>query len=228
MFRDKNKIFSESTYVTYTRCLFAFAETVAIAQLLQKGETLEVISDRVLKEDLFQIRSLTSRKSSLRVILKRLNLVSDEYIKFIATENIDLQRFTIFWAILREHRLLREFIREILIEKLYCLDRTVSDHDIKEFFTSKSEQHQQIRSWSKSTYQKTSSHIVSTLVRVGLLYPMQYRKQYGKRYEISPTPIPQALRTQLIADGWENYLILMMDFHQFTASALNTASIGSV
>lgn len=61
---------SENEYITYTRCLFAFTETVKIASLLERGETLENIHDLVLQKDLLQIRSLASRKSSLRIILK--------------------------------------------------------------------------------------------------------------------------------------------------------------
>lgn len=215
---------SENEYITYTRCLFAFTETVKIASLLERGETLENIHDLVLQKDLLQIRSLASRKSSLRIILKRLNLLSERYIQFIVTDNIDLQRFTIFWTILREHRLLRELIKEVIIEKLYRLERVVSDRDLHDFFLAKYEQQEVIRSWSESTYQKTASHIVTTLVRAGLLYPIQYRKQY----EIRPAPLPRELRHQLIADGWEHYLLLMLDFHQITARALNTASMGSV
>ena len=215
---------SENEYITYTRCLFAFTETVKIASLLERGETLENIRDLVLQKDLLQIRSLASRKSSLRIILKRLSLLSERYIQFIATDNIDLQRLTIFWTILREHRLLRELIREVIIEKLYRLERVVSDRDLHDFFVAKYEQKEVIRSWSESTYQKTASHIVTTLVRAGLLYPIQYRKQY----EIRPAPLPRELRHQLISDGWEHYLLLMLDFHQITARALNTASMGSV
>ena len=215
---------SENEYITYTRCLFAFTETVKIASLLERGETLENIRDLVLLKDLLQIRSLASRKSSLRIILKRLNLLSGQYIQFIASDNIDLQRLTIFWTILREHRLLRELIREVIIEKLYRLEKVVSDRDLHDFFLAKYEQQEVIRSWSESTYQKTASHIITTLVRAGLLYPIQYRKQY----EIRPAPLPRELRHQLISDGWEHYLLLMLDFHQITARALNTASIGSV
>ncbi|MFN9608271.1 MAG: DUF1819 family protein [Pseudanabaena sp.] len=223
-----NQIFlenkSENEYITYTRCLFAFIETVKIANLLDRGETLENIHDLVLQKDLLQIRSLASRKSSLRIILKRLNLLSEPYIQFIASDNIDVQRLTIFWTILREHRLHRELIREVIIEKLYRLERVISDRDLQDFFLTKYEQQEAIKSWSESTYQKTASHIVTTLVRAGLLYPIQYRKQY----EIRPAPLPRELRDQLIADGWEHYLLLMLDFHQVTARALNTASMGSV
>jgi hypothetical protein len=221
---DSNQNFSGVEYITYTRCLFAFRETVAIAKLLDRGENLEKVSCQVLKEDLLQIRSLVSRRSSLRIILKRLNLLSPVYISFIASDNIDLQKLTIFWMLLREHRLLRELIREVIIEKLYGLERIVYDRDLHEFFMTKLEQQEVIRSWSESTYQKTASHILTTLVRAGLLYPIQYRK----KYEIRPMPLPKQLRQQLVNDGWEHYLILMLDFHQVTARALNTASIGSV
>lgn len=218
----ENKL--ENEYITYTRCLFTFTETVKIASLLERGETLENISDLVLQEDLLQIRSRASRKSSLRIILKRLSLLSERYIQFIASDNIDLQRLTIFWTILREHRLLRELIREVIIEQLYRMERVISDRDLQEFFLTKYEQQEAIRNWSASTYQKTASHIVTTLVRAGMLYPIQYRKQY----EIRSAPLPSQLRDQLIADGWEHYLLLMLDFHQVTARALNTASMGSV
>ena len=79
---------SENEYITYTRCLFAFTETVKIASLLERGETLENIRDLVLLKDLLQIRSLASRKSILRIILKRLNLFLEVTVTKIEHDHI--------------------------------------------------------------------------------------------------------------------------------------------
>ncbi len=71
----------------------------------------------------------------------------------------------------------------------------------------KREQSPTVAKWSNSTYQKTASNTVLILVNVHLLHPIKPRGNY----EIRPVPIPEALRQQLLLDGAELYLRLMLN-----------------
>lgn len=243
---------TETTYAARTSHAFVLTETVKVAELIYQGATQEDIRQRVLVEDLFQLRSQVSRERALQIVLKRLRQVPT-YIQLIATGNPDTRQLTILFLILREHRLLRELIAEVLLDKIQGFDYVVTSADLRTFFEGKRDENSTVAAWSESTYKKVASNTVLVLVNAGLLrktpiagsprgrgfsktQPTSSKGNYQIRIEccwgdtppskLSAVPVPSALRQQLLADGLGHYLTLMLDV-QSTAIALNTASTGS-
>ena len=196
-----------SSYAACTKYAFALTETVAIAELRWQGLEYETIKQRVVIDDLLQIRSQTSRQGAVRTIWQRLEKLPPEYIYLIAKGRADVRRFTVLFAILLEHRLLRELIANVLLNKVKQSDPTIKPTDLRVFFETQREESQTLARWSESTYQKASSNTVSVLVSAGLL---QSIKPKGT-YEIRATPVPIALKQPLIVDGFERFLVLMLN-----------------
>ncbi|MBG1271421.1 DUF1819 family protein [Nostoc sp. WHI] len=199
---------TETAYAARTNHAFVLTETLRVAELMYQGATQEDIRQRVLVEDLFQLRSQVSRERALQTVLKRLQQVAEEYIQLIATGNPDTRRFTILFLILREHRLLRELIAEVLLDKIKGFDYVVTIADLRTFFEGKRDQNSTVAAWSDSTYKKAASNTLLVLVNAGLLQPTSPRGNY----QIRSVPVPSALRQQLLADGLDYYLTLMLDF----------------
>ena len=199
---------TETAYTARTNNAFVLIETLRVAELMYQGATQEDIRQRVLVEDLFQLRSQASRERALQTILKRLQQVPEEYIQLIATGNPDIRRFTILFLILREHRLLRELIDEVLLDKIKGFNYVVTTADLRTFFEGKRDQNSTVAAWSNSTYKKAASNTLLVLVNAGLLQPTFPRRNY----QIRSVPVPSALRQKLLADGLGYYLTLMLDF----------------
>lgn len=199
---------TETAYAARTNHAFVLTETLRVAELMYQGATQKDIRQRVLVEDLFQLRSQVSRERALQTVLKRLQQVAEEYIQLIATGNPDTRRFTILFLILREHRLLRELIAEVLLDKIKGFDYVVTTADLRTFFEGKRDQNSTVAAWSDSTYKKAASNTLLVLVNAGLLQPTSPRGNY----QIRSVPVPSALRQQLLADGLAHYLTLMLDF----------------
>ncbi len=195
-----------SSYAAHTKYAFAFTETVAIAELLCQGLDCKTIKQRVVEDDLFQIRSRNSRQGAFQTIWQRLEKSPPEYVQLLATGHSDVRRFTVLFLILLQHRLLRELIVDVLLNKVHQFDLVVKASDLRVFFETKRED-QILAKWSKATYQKASSNTVLILVGAGLLQPIKPRGTY----EIRATPVPIALKQQLIADGLDKLLILMLN-----------------
>lgn len=195
------------SYAAHTRYAVALTETVAIAELVFQGLDRETIKQMVVQDDLLQMRSQVSRQGAFQTIWKRLEKLSPDYIKLIATGNADVRRFTVLFSILLEHRLLRELITEVLLDKLKQFDLVIKPSDLRVFFEAKREESQILTKWSDATYQKAASNAVLVLVGAGLLQPIKSRGTY----EIRATPIPSVLQQQLIADGFEQILVLMLN-----------------
>jgi hypothetical protein len=199
---------TETAYAARTNHAFVLTETLRVAELMYQGATQEDIRQRVLVDDLFQLRSQVSRERALQTVLKRLQQVPEEYIQLIATSNPDTRRFTILFLILQEHRLLRELIVEVLLDKIKGFDYVVTTADLRTFFEGKRDQNSTVAAWSNSTYKKAASNTLLVLVNAGLLQPTSPRGNY----QIRSVPVPSALRQQLLADGLGYYLTLMLDF----------------
>jgi hypothetical protein len=198
---------TETAYAARTNHAFVLTETVTVAELMHQGATADDIRRQVLVEDLFQLRSQASRERALQTKLKRLHQVPETYVHLIATGNIDIRRYTILFLILREHRLLRELVAEMLLDKIKAFDYVVTAADLRTFFEGKREQSATVAAWSDSTYKKVISSTVQVLVNAGLLQPTSQRGNY----EIRSIPVPSVLRQQLLNDGFGHYLALMLD-----------------
>ncbi|MEL6351577.1 MAG: BrxA family protein [Cyanobacteria bacterium J06627_28] len=200
-------------YKAQTKHIFPLAETVAVAKLLVQGVDRADVRRQVLEEDLFELRSPASRAGALQMIWRRLDKFPLEYSELLANGNSDTKRFTLLFIILCEHRLLREFIAEVLVEKLRGLSLTVTTTDLRAFFETKREQEATLAEWSEATFKKAASNTLLLLVRSGLLQPLIGDSKEDKRgcYEIRAVPPPAALRQQLVLDGYEKYLALMLD-----------------
>lgn len=194
-------------YKAQTKHVFPLAETVAVAKLLVQGHSKADIRRKVLEEDLFELRSPASRAGALQIIFRRLEKVPQKYIELLANGNSDTKRSALLFLVLREHRLLRELIAEVLIEKLRGLTPVITAADLKAFFDTRREQESALLEWSDSTFQKATSNTLLVLIRAGLLQPLQPKGSYA----IRAVPTPAALRHQLVVDGYEQYLTLMLN-----------------
>lgn len=198
---------TNTAYIALTKNAFSLPETVAIASLLSKGTSPKQLRQQVLEDDILQLRSRSSREGALQTVLKRLKAVPENYVHLLASDNPDTRRSTLLFLVLRENRLLRELVTEVLIEKRNRLDTTITAADLRTFFEAKREQEPTVAQWSTSTYERTIQNTVLTLVKAGLLYPIQPRGNY----EVRSVPVPAQLKQQLILDGYEPYLTLMLN-----------------
>lgn len=199
-----------STYKAQTKHAFPLVEAIAVAKLLVQGDSKADVRRKVLEEDLFELRSLSSREGALQIVMRLLDEMPHRYVELLAQGDSDTKRFTLLFLVLREHRLLRELVAEVLIEKRKGLISTVTATDLKAFFDNKRSQETLLAQWSDTTFQKATSNAVLVLVRSGLLQPIQTDSKKGS-YEIRAVPTPMALRQQLISDGYEPYLALMLN-----------------
>jgi hypothetical protein len=195
-------------YGAQTKNAFPLVEAAKVADLLLKGASLSQIRSQVIEEDLFQLRSHTSRSGMLRSVLNYVEGLSEEYLMFLSQGDLDLKRFTLLFLTLKHNRLLRELIGELLLDKVKRLELTIQSEEIKAFFAIKREQNTVLTEWSDSTFQKATSNTVLILVRSGVLKPLSDQK----KYEICAFPVPTPLRQQLLADGLEQYLPLLLNW----------------
>jgi Putative inner membrane protein (DUF1819) len=198
---------TKKDYKAYTNFTFLITESVLISQLLFKELSFNLIKNEIIEKDILQIRSQISRKGVLRSLRELLETIPQPYIEFLAHGNSDIRRYTLLLMTLRLNRILREVISELLIDRLQSLNPNLDRKIFKAFFEQKREQEPVLSQWSDSTYQKASSNTILILVRSGLLIPSKNKKTY----EVQAMPLPFRLRQQLLLDGLESYVKLMLN-----------------
>lgn len=155
----------ESTYsASMTREQFMFYEMKITAQLLADGFTVDEIVEHVITENLFQYPTEKSCKRMAVGCIRRLGFLSEELIKVLANAATDEARQICLYALMKQNRLVLEFMVNVIGEKYRTQNLHFTKLDVNEFFASLQEQNDVIASWSEATIKKLKSVLVKLLV----------------------------------------------------------------
>lgn len=153
-----------------TREQFLFYEMRITAQLLYSGLSDEEIKKRIFTENLFQYPTERMINNLAGVCLKRLHALDDSsLVEAIATQPSDVAKQVCLYAMMKQNRLVWDFMITVIGEKYRLLDTTFSRIDVNAFIIRLQEQDDTVASWSESTVKKIKSVLVSVLVENGYL-----------------------------------------------------------
>ena len=153
-----------------TREKFLFRETRIVAQLMDEGLTDDAIYQKIMAENLFQLPTEKSMRSLIRPCLRRLRGLEDEAaVHMIAKEPLSTARQLCLYAMMRDSRLVADFLVTVIGEKYRQHDPNFSRADIRVFFLHLAEQNDQAAAWSEETVKKLSSVLMNILLQNGYL-----------------------------------------------------------
>ena len=191
------------TYAAFTNHAFLLDETVAVAALLKEDFAPDEVKRLILEQDLFSLRANASRRTLASAILTRLKGVPEVFLDNLSGDRT-LQMYTTFYLILLRHRLLREFIEEVLLEHVQRLVRNVTETEITAFFERKRQLEPVVAKWSEATLNKSRVNLIKILVEATVL-----AKTSGG-FDIVPNLIPEKLKHDLRTVGHKSFIILML------------------
>lgn len=156
----------ESCYkASITREQFLFYEMKTTAKLLAEGIDDEEAINRVVSENLFQYPTEREIKRMAKVCCRRLHGLNDmDLIVAIATKPQDVSRQICLYAMMKEHKLISDFMLTVIAEKYRTQNMAFSKIDVNSFFSRLQEQDDAVASWSDQTIQRLGFVIVKLLV----------------------------------------------------------------
>ncbi len=160
----------------------------------------------VLTDNLLQLRAEASRKTTYRAVMTRLEAAPEALLELLVSGSVDSRRLANFYLILLKHRLLREFMAEVVLEQRQRLLSHISGVDVRTFFSRKQDQEPEIGAWSAATLQKSQGNIVNLTSSAGLLSKMD-----EARWAIQAVFVPTQLRVVITAQGHQALLPLILD-----------------
>lgn len=148
-----------------TREPFLYYEMRTAARLLNEGCSEEEAISRIVTGNLFQYPTERSIKRMAKACLRRLTGMNDmELVAAVATKPQDVSRQICLYAMMKEHRLISDFMLTVVGEKYRTQDMSFGRIDVNTFFLRLQEQDDAVATWSEQTIQKLGQVIVRILV----------------------------------------------------------------
>ena len=148
-----------------TREQFLFYEMRTTARLRAEGLSDAEVTDRIVEENLFQYPTERSVRRMARTCLQRLNALEDESLtRAIATQPGYVARQICLYAMMRQYRLVWDFMVTVVGAKYRELDSSFSRADITGFLMRLQEQDNDVAQWSDKTLDKIRLVLQNILV----------------------------------------------------------------
>ena len=148
-----------------TREQFLFYEMRIVANLVNQGLTRDEIAKKIYDENLFQFPTERAIDLITRCCFRRLDaLESDVLIEQLATASIDVAKQITLYAMMKQNRIVWDFMITVIAEKYRTQDFSFSKKDLNLFFLRLQEQNDDIATWTDGTINKIKQVLLKTLV----------------------------------------------------------------
>lgn len=157
---------SSSPYrASVTREPLLFYEMRTTARLLSDGVSDDEAIDQIVAENLFQYPTEKSVRRMAKACVTRLHNTKDnEMITAIADQPQDVSKQLCLYAMMKQHRLVLDFMLTVIAEKYRQQNFAFGKMDLNVFFLRLQEQDDGVATWSDSTITKLKQIFVRMLV----------------------------------------------------------------
>lgn len=148
-----------------TREQFLFYEVRTTAKLLHEGFDDEKVVEYIISDNLFQYSTEKSVRKVALACLRRLKSLDDNsLIEAIATQPSDVTKQICLYAMMKQYRLIWDFMITVIGKKYRLSDITFGKIDLNSYFLRLQEQDDWVATWNDSTVTKLKQVITKMLV----------------------------------------------------------------
>ena len=132
---------------------------------MTEGLSDEEVVQRIIDDNLFQYPTEKSLKRIAQNCIRRLKCMDDEtLVKAIATQPTDVAKQICLYAMMKQYRLVWDFMITVIGEKYRLRDTSFGRIDLNTFFLRLQEQDEVVASWSDTTITKLKQILARVLV----------------------------------------------------------------
>lgn len=148
-----------------TREQFLFYEMRTTAKLKNEGLSDEEVANRIVSDNLFQYPTEKSVRKMALACIRRLNAMNDDtLVQAMATQPSDVAKQICLYAMMKQYRLVWDFMVTVIGEKYRLRDTSYGKIDLNTFFLRLQEQDDWVATWSDSTITKVKQVLNKMLV----------------------------------------------------------------
>ncbi len=162
---DKNLKTNSPYSAVITREHFLFYEMRTTAKLLSEGYSEEETASKITEDNLFQYPTeKTVRRMALSCI-RRLKAMDDaSLITAIANQPSDVAKQVCLYAMMKQYRLVWDFMITVIGTKFESFDMSFSKSDLNVFMMRLQEQDDWVATWSENTITKVKQVLARVLI----------------------------------------------------------------
>lgn len=180
-----------------TREQFLFYEMRTTAKLLNEGLDKDAAIGYIVSENLFQYPTEKSvRKMALACIRRLKSMENESLITAIALQPAHVAKQICLYAMMRQYRLVWDFMLTVIGNKYRTLDCSFSRMDLEIFLMRLQQQDDWVAAWSASTITKVRQVLMKMLVE------NEYLDSPAAEH-LNPVLINPVLENAIRADGQE-------------------------
>lgn len=158
----------DNTYpyiASLTREPFLFYEMRTTAKLLSSGMSNNDVVTQITSDNLFQYPTEKSVARMAKACLKRLAAMDDnDLVRAIAQQPTDVAKQICLYAMMKQSRLMWEFMLTVIGEKYRLKDSSFGRIDLNTYFMRLQEQDDAVAAWSEGTITKLKQVLAKVLV----------------------------------------------------------------
>ena len=125
----------------------------------------EEVVERIISDNLFQYPTEKSVRKMALACLRRIEALEDDsLVAAIATQSSDVAKQICLYAMMKQYRLIWDFMITVIGEKYRLSDTTFGKIDLNSYFLRLQEQDDWVATWSDSTVTKLKQVIAKMLV----------------------------------------------------------------
>lgn len=183
-----------------TREQFLFHEMRITAKLMQDGLDDSAVIEKIVQDNLFQYPTEKVIRRMARTCIRRLKAMDDQpLITAIAAQPSDTAKQICLYAMMKQYRLMWDFMITVIGAKYRSLDTSFGKIDVNTFMMRLQEQDDLVASWSDSTIAKISQVLMKILVENDYI-------DSHKAVRLNPVMISPVLENAIITDGMSEAL----------------------
>ena len=153
-----------------TREPFLFYEMRSTAKLMVEGYSDDAIVKEIVEQNLFQYPTEKSITRMAKACIKRLHALEDDsLVAAIASQPTDVAKQICLYALMKQSRLVWEFMLTVIGEKYRSKDSSFGRIDLNTYFIRLQEQDDTVASWSEGTITKLKQVLAKILVETEYL-----------------------------------------------------------
>lgn len=152
-----------------TGASFLLYELKQVLKLKKMNLSDQEIRVKVINENLFDCKGITSLKRTVPTVIKRVNTLDEPLQEWVLNGPLDVGKIVNLYAILKTDKLFFEFMNEVIQEKLDANNYLLEKKDLSVFFVTKAEQDEKMAKWTELTVNKLKQVYMKVLYEAGLL-----------------------------------------------------------
>ncbi len=155
--------------MSFTTATLLYRESLTSAQLYTELGNWDAVRDKIIAENLLQMRTLNASRRIVREVISRLKLLTSLELEILGDGMQHEQNYVLWLAVCKRYQFIYDFAVEVLREKFLRFDFELVHPEYDTFFQAKAEWHPEVERVAPSTQGKLRQIVFKMLHEAELL-----------------------------------------------------------